>query len=186
MTLNGKAHLIEIANTTKQCSVVGVFFLFYVEWTNRNSNIDSLSLLYSWLSLRLDAHYPIPCLQPTWPVNTDVILNTRHPVFMGHVGAVPAGILRIANNYDIFINNGPSHGLEHGSVYRAPVSMGHVGKKHCCEMLFANTACGQGCSVYIVHRLCSRILAPVNTDREHRCPKLHPCCTPIFTSREHG
>jgi len=39
-------------------------------------------------------------------------------------------------------------GRQHGCVYRAPVSTGRVGEKHCKTMLFANTARGHGHSVH--------------------------------------
>jgi len=50
----------------------------------------------------------------------------------------------------------------HGSVYRAPVSTGRVGKKHCTTTLFANTAREHGCSLHT-----TRVHKPSRRTREH-------------------
>jgi len=55
------------------------------------------------------------------------------------------------------------------SVYQAPMSMGHVGKKHSRAMLFANTAreqCRRECSIHttLVHEPCRQAVFTGSVD----------------------
>jgi len=107
------------------------------------------------------------------------------------------GVLRV-ENYDVIISNGPSrrpmfmdahdtraHGpcwraVNTGSVYRAPVYTGRVGKKQDFrELISANTIRGHGCSVHATrfHGPCRRAMFTCVLDTRVHGPWTQPVST---------
>jgi len=104
------------------------------------------------------------------------------PVFTGRVGNMArynTGII-----VDTRVGGLSTRPVITGSVVRAPVSAGRVGKKHCMRILSSEQSINRA----VFTGACSHAL-PANRDRQDgRCSRVRKryVCSPVNTAREHG